>query len=767
VQAVTILLASTLLAQAASGELRLAVTDATGLPVVSAVQLTSDANQYDEHLTTDSRGRLIATRLPFGLYRIQVQRAGFSLFSDAIEIRSPLPREFHVVLSVAPVATEMTIMAGDTLLDGHRTGTINRTGSETLVTRPTSLPGRSFLDVVSTQPGWLLEANGVLHPRGSEYQVQYVVDGIPLTDNRSPAFLADPDADDVASLTVLTGNYPAEYGRKLGGIVEVVTAKQAEEGLHGRAVLYGGSLGTVGGSVLTEYGQGRNTLQLSTDGGRTNRFLDPPVLENFTNRGATINVAARYEREMSDADRAAIGFRHEDSRFLVPNEHIQEAAGQRQDREAHETSGQFSYQHVFSADVIGDVRGLARDLSAALWSNPASTPIVAGQDRGYREAYAKGAVTIHAGVHDLKVGGEADFASISEVLDYQITDPSAFDPSTPPIFHFDGRSPDREQALFVQDTLRVRNWTFSTGLRWDHYSVLVDETAWSPRLGLAHYWPGADIVLRASYDRVFQTPAFENLLVASSAAVEGLSDQVLRLPVQPSRGNFYEVGLSKALWRKVRVDINAYRRDFTNYADDDLLLNTGVSFPIAFRRATIQGQEVKLETPRLGRVSGALSYSHMVGTGFLPVTGGLFIGVDAANAISTTTGSFPVSQDQRHTFTARVRDQVTDPLWVAVGVSFGSGLPTAFQGQEQDAVAQYGQDIVDRVDFLAGRVRPSFSLDASASLTLRKTARQALRMQADVVNLTDRLNLINFAGLFSGTALGSPRRIAVRLNFDF
>lgn len=104
--------------------------------------------------------------------------------------------------------------------------------------------------------------------------------------------------------------------------------------------------------------------------------------------------------------------------------------------------------------------------------------------------------------------------------------------------------------------------------------------------------------LRASYDRVFQTPAFENLLVASSAAVEALSDQVLRLPVQPSRGNFYEVGLSKALWHKLRVDIHAYRRDFTNYADDDLLLNTGVAFPIAFRRATIQGQEVKLETPR-------------------------------------------------------------------------------------------------------------------------------------------------------------------------
>ena len=43
-------------------------------------------------------------------------------------------------------------------------------------------------DLINMEPGWLLEAGGVLHPRGSEYQTQYVVDGIPLTDNRSAGF---------------------------------------------------------------------------------------------------------------------------------------------------------------------------------------------------------------------------------------------------------------------------------------------------------------------------------------------------------------------------------------------------------------------------------------------------------------------------------------------------------------------------------------------------------------------------------------------------
>jgi hypothetical protein len=35
------------------------------------------------------------------------------------------------------------------------------------------------------------------------------------------------------------------------------------------------------------------------------------------------------------------------------------------------------------------------------------------------------------------------------------------------------------------------------------------------------------------------------------------------------------------------------------------------------------------------------------------------------------------------------------------------------------------------------------------------------------VNLTDRLNVINFAGLFSGTALAPPRSFGVRVQFDF
>src|ERR1700688_4885560 len=92
--------------QSNTGELRLTVTDPSGLPVQSAVELVSEANQLRQNLETDPQGAAVANRLPFGMYHVDVQREGFATFSGLIEIRSALPTEYHVTLSLAPVQTQ-------------------------------------------------------------------------------------------------------------------------------------------------------------------------------------------------------------------------------------------------------------------------------------------------------------------------------------------------------------------------------------------------------------------------------------------------------------------------------------------------------------------------------------------------------------------------------------------------------------------------------------------------------------------------------------
>ena len=180
-----------------------------------------------------------------------------------------------------------------------------------------------------------------------------------------------------------------------------------------------------------------------------------------------------------------------------------------------------------------------------------------------------------------------------------------------------------------------------------------------PRFSISRYFPSADLVVHFSYDRVFQTPSFENILLSSSVAVESIDPtNFLRLPVEPSEGNYYEAGLTKVFVGKIKLDANYFRRLVDNYADDDQITNTTISFPIAFRKSIIYGAEAKLDLPDWHRFSGFLSYSYTVGNAWFPVTGGLFLGADATAAATQLTGHFPDSQDQRNTVRGRLRYQV-------------------------------------------------------------------------------------------------------------
>ncbi len=764
---VFLLLASGQFAQTNTGELRVTVTDSTGLPLPGPIEVSSEANDFRQRLDTNDNGVATVRRLPFGSYRIGVSRNGFAAAADIVDVRSALPVEHHVTMTLLAVQAQLTVSAESSLIDPHQATSAHRIGTETLQQRTTVLPGRVLPDVVNTQPGWLLEANGILHPRGSEYQTQYVVDGLPMTDNRSPVYAPEAGSDDVQSMTIMTGGYPAEYGRKLGGVIEVVTATPAHRGFGTSLSASVGSSDTETGEAIVEHGSEKTTISVTAGAARTDRYLDPPVEENFTNHGATTSASLRVERDFSVSSRLGMILRHGSARFLVPNEHVQQEAGQRQDRDSSENAVQFSAQRIFSNTLIGDFRGMARGVSAGLWSNPSSIPIIASQDRGFRELYVKGAVTGHSGINEWKAGADISAANVREEFAYTISDPDQFDADTPPDFTFADRRPNREAALFVQDQIRAGQWTVNAGLRWDHYRFVIRDHAFSPRLAVAWSWPEADLVVRASYDRAFQTPAIENLLLASTDTFQRLGAESVRLPVPASRGDFFEAGLSKSIASRIRLDLAAFKRRMTDVADDDLLLNTGVSFPIAFQRADIDGAEARIELRPWRKLSGSVGYSYLHGIGELPITGGLFLGEGAADALNSN-DRFPITQDQRHTIRGRAAYQLGSAGWVAVAGSYNSGLPFEdFEGTPEDAAEQFGERVVDRVDFETGRVRPSASLDLSAGLVAVKSAKHTVRVQLEVRNLTNRFDVINFAGLFSGTAIAAPRSAAIRLRYDF
>jgi len=761
-----------LVAQTNSGELRLKVTDPLGLAVKTSIQIVSEANQYRRVVGTDDQGCLKLQRLPYGIYQLRIDQAGFAEVSQSIDVHSSIPTDYVIALKVNAAKESVTVRAANTLIDPDQAGSVNRIGSDSIQDRVSSVPGRSIQDLVNSQPGWIYEGNAVLHPRDSEYQTQFVVDGIPLTDNRSPSFGPQIEAEDVQSISLYTAGIPAEYGRKMGGVVEVNTQQDSQPGFHGEVVLSGGSFDSAGAFAQGQYAWGKNLFGASASGSMTTHYLNPVVIQNYTNRGTLGDFSANYQRDLTSKDRLNFMVRHELSRYELPNEQVQQAAGQLQTADNLETMGIVSYQHTFSPNMLADLRGMVRDNANDFHSNANSTPIQILQHNRFREGYFKGSITLSHGPHEIKAGVESDSLFLHEKFNYELTDPTQFDPSTPPTFGFVGQRPDLEQAVYVQDLMRSGNWTLNAGVRWDHYQLVVNRQALQPRLAISRYFPTAKVIIHFSYDRVFQTPSFENLLLSSSTAATALNPVSLQLPVQPSEGNYYEAGLTKVFFNEIKLDANYFRRALNNFADDNQIDNTTISFPIAFRKAIVNGAEAKLELPVWKNFSGFASYSYELGNAWNPVTGGLFLG---ANAVIPTTGYFPITQDQRNTVRGRLMYQITPRLWIAGGVQFDSGLPFQFQCDPSLTLNQciagqveiYGQQVIDRVNFAQGRIYPTAQLTASAGADVYKSERLNMRFQIDGENLANVVDVLDFGGLFSGNAIGPSRSVMMRLTTNF
>ncbi len=64
-------------------------------------------------------------------------------------------------------------------------------------------------------------------------------------------------------------------------------------------------------------------------------------------------------------------------------------------------------------------------------------------------------------------------------------------------------------------------------------------------------------------------------------------------------------------------------------------------------------------------------------------------------------------------------------------------------------------------------MKPNFALDVGAGFDVYRKEQRSLALQILAANLTDRVNVINFASLFSGTAVGPPRSVSGRFKISF
>src|SRR5208337_3464914 len=117
------------LGQSNRGELRLKVIDPSGLGVKTTVLIVSEANQYRISLTTTEQGTLEVQRLPFGVYQLEIVQRGFYPASETVEIRSSIPTEHTIKLTLLAVNQSVTVNAADTLIDPDQPGAVSQLGS--------------------------------------------------------------------------------------------------------------------------------------------------------------------------------------------------------------------------------------------------------------------------------------------------------------------------------------------------------------------------------------------------------------------------------------------------------------------------------------------------------------------------------------------------------------------------------------------------------------------------------------------------------------
>lgn len=747
------------------GDLTVVVRDPSGLPVRAQVKLLSWTSMFRAAQRAGEDGQARFRRIPIGTFGLEVRAQGFETATLRLDVPSEIPVRREVTLELAAVASSVTVEDVAPLLDPGEPAQVLRVGRERLAETPASPLGRGVIDNITDLPGWLLEANAVLHPRGSEYDTQYVLDGVPVYDNRSIGFVPAFAIDELESIQVSTAGVPAEFGRRLGGVVELFPRRSPQLGRQSEVQFRSGTFSTVQGAASTHRQAERFAYSLGARAGHTDRYLDPPSLENFTNKASLAGFFARWEQDFSDRDRLTLYARSNRVDFLVPNDLAQQAAGQRQDRRGAETTGQAHYQRTLSSSWLFAARGMARDVDASLWSNPLATPVWVEQNRGIREAVGSTALTWQGEGQTVKLGGDVRTANVRE--QFRFAEAVRF----PEIdVDFRARARSTEGSFFVQDQIRLGALSVNAGLRFDGYDFLVSDSAFSPRLAASYSWEDAGLQVRAAYDRMFQTPPLENLLLSSSVGALDFDSVADVIPVPPSRGDFYEVGVRKTLGDVLRLDVTHYWRELDEYFDDDVFLNTGIGFPITFAQASIEGTEVRLEMPRWGRLSSFASWSNMHGVASSPVTGGLFVEGGEAEDLRDVATELPITQDQRNTASAMLRYEWHSRLATSLRARYGSGLPVEIEDDGEGGVATsnpIAQAILRRVNFARGRVRPNFSLDFSADATVWREGNRSLRLQLDAINLANRLNVINFSGLFSGTALAPTRMVSVDLRAQF
>jgi len=226
------------------------VTDPAGAAVAGA---SVTARETDTDListtTTDGEGRFRFAYLKVGPYEVKVHQRGFAEVTRAVTLTVGAAFDLPISLALESANETVTVRGGAAVIETERTqiaGTVMQNEVDNL-----PLNGRNFLDLTLLVPGVsptntastqlfaetsAVPGQGISVGSQRNFSNSFIVDGLSANDDAAGLVLTTYGLDVVQEFQVVTSGGQAEFGRALGGYVNMVT-RSGTDVLHG--ALYG------------------------------------------------------------------------------------------------------------------------------------------------------------------------------------------------------------------------------------------------------------------------------------------------------------------------------------------------------------------------------------------------------------------------------------------------------------------------------------------------------------------------------------------------
>ncbi|MGH9421265.1 MAG: carboxypeptidase regulatory-like domain-containing protein, partial [Thermoanaerobaculia bacterium] len=344
------------------------------------VQLRNDITGFKQDAATTSDGSFAFNNVPYNPYEIHIDVQGFQPAHAAVDVHSPLPVEQTVVLKVAGVSEAISVTAEPPAaqLETDNSQSHIDIDKSYIAKAPAAVASRAMEQIITSTPGFAKDENGRFHFQGAHSQSEYVIDGQTISDQTGVTFSNSIDPGIAQGIEVIYGNIPAEFGEKVGAVINLTTKSGLGLGDPKTEVYAGGSkFATVEAGVSVGGGTQTFGYFASINGSKSDRFIDPVNFDNLHNHGDTYRGFLRLDTQSPDSKSsfrisALLGETHRD----VTNTYTQEAAGQNQRVRSADQNLNLGWQTILSQTSVFEFVGFGRFAKFKLDGTPNDTPVV-------------------------------------------------------------------------------------------------------------------------------------------------------------------------------------------------------------------------------------------------------------------------------------------------------------------------------------------------------------------------------------------------------